>query len=65
MIKMSEKDLEEFEQTWSEIRDCYFRIKQKRAKIVTVRDRAGREYRCTVPLLKREAVWKEDPGCRR
>lgn len=56
MIKMSEKDTQGFEQNWNEARECFFLIKLKKAKIVVVRERGGREYRYTRV--------REGSGCR-
>lgn len=47
MLKMSEEDTREFEKSWNEARECFSQIKEKRAKIVVVRERGGREYRYT------------------
>ncbi|MCM1057706.1 MAG: hypothetical protein NC517_08875 [Firmicutes bacterium] len=65
MIKMGEEEKQEFEQKWNEARECFFLIKLKKAKIVEVREKGGREYRYTKPLLKEKAKKKEDPGCKR
>lgn len=50
MIKMSEKNLKKFESTWDEVRDCFFRIKLGKARIVTVREKGGKVYCYTEPV---------------
>ncbi|MCM1193931.1 MAG: hypothetical protein NC123_18910 [Butyrivibrio sp.] len=55
MIKMGEKEKQEFEQKWNEARECFFLIRLKKAKIVVVRERSGREYRYTKPLLEEKS----------
>lgn len=42
MIKMSENGLKKFESAWDEVRYCFFRIKLRKARIVTVREKAVR-----------------------
>lgn len=51
MLKMSEEDTRKFEKSWNEARECFFLIKLKKAKIIVVREKGGREYRYTKPLV--------------
>ena len=57
MLKMSEEDTKKFEKNWNEAMECFFLIKLKKAKIVVVREKGGREYRYTRV--------KEDLECRK
>lgn len=52
MIKMSENGLKKFESAWDEVRDCFFRIKLRKARIVTVREKGGKVYHYTEPIRK-------------
>lgn len=47
MCKEDVKVPETFRAAWDEIRDCYFRVKIGKAKIVTAQGKDGREYRYT------------------
>lgn len=52
MITMSEKNLKTFESAWGEVRDCFFRLKLKKARVVTVREKNGKVYRYTESINK-------------
>lgn len=62
MIKLSEQDNQKFKKNWEETRECYFLVKVKKARIVTVRKKNGKEYRYTKLL---EAAGREGLGCRK
>ncbi len=49
MIKMSDREFNEYDAAWDEARECFFMIKRKKARIVTVRKKDGRTIRYTVP----------------
>lgn len=49
IMRKKKKKLNELEAAWDEVRDCFFRIQIKKARIVTVRKKDGRTFRYTVP----------------
>lgn len=49
-MTMSEKSFREFDSAWEEARDCFARLKRRKARIVTVRGKDGRAYRYTEPI---------------
>lgn len=50
MLKLSDRDMEEFKRVWDEVRLCHSLIRQKRARIVAVRKKDGRIIRYTRPV---------------
>lgn len=52
MITMREREFKEFDLAWGEAVECFARIKQGKARIVTGRGKGGRIYRYTESIRK-------------